>query len=65
MRGLLTFSLIALIPGLPLFLFFGGDRGAQCWTSSVVPGAFDGLIDDVRVWDYALGADEVRAMSRE
>jgi hypothetical protein len=46
-------------PASPAYLFFGGDNGARCWTQSVEPGAFDGAIDDIRVYDYALEPKQV------
>lgn len=54
-----------LAPGGPLRVFFGSDCGAQCWPGAIVSGGSNATMEDVELWDYALGADEVRAMSRE
>lgn len=45
----------------PTTMALGSDLGADCWTSTVTHGAFSGVLDELRVYDYELGAAEVAA----
>lgn len=51
-------------PAAPVRLFVGGDNDAACWTKSIEPGSWNGVVDDLRVFDYALAPDRVSADSR-
>lgn len=51
-----------LAPGQPLYLFYGTDRRGSCWTQSIQSGDWNGVVDDLRVWDHAIGADAARAI---
>jgi hypothetical protein len=53
-----------LAPGQPLYLFFGTDRRAPCWTQSIETGDWNGVVDEIRVWDHAVGAEAARAVAR-
>lgn len=46
-------------PASPMYLFLGSDAGARCWTAQVRSGDWNGAIDEVRVYDYALGEAEL------
>ena len=50
-----------LAPAKPVSLFFGSDHGGRCWTGAAEAGSWNGVVDDLRVYDYALTADEMRA----
>jgi hypothetical protein len=46
-------------PASPMFLFLGSDRRGQCWTSTIEGGDFDGTLDEVHVYSYALTPAEI------
>ncbi len=46
-------------PAAPVYLLFGSDHRALCWTASVEHGDWNGAIDELRVYDYALTAEQV------
>ncbi len=48
-------------PASPMYLFLGSDHGTQCWTSTIEHGSFDGMLDDVHVYSYALTRAEIAA----
>ena len=48
-----------LAPAAPVYLFFGSDHGGRCWTHTVQPGDYDGALDELRIYDYALSAEQV------
>ncbi len=51
-------------PASPVHLFFGGDNGARCFTETVERGHWDGALDDLRVYNYALSASQLQADMR-
>jgi hypothetical protein len=48
-----------LAPASPVYLFFGSDHGSRCWAGSIEPGDWNGAIDEVRVFNYALSPEHV------
>lgn len=48
--------------GVPLYLTFGSDQGAACWSPRVARGAFTGALDEVTVANRAFSAREVAAL---
>lgn len=47
------------VPASPMHLLFGSDNGAKCWTGGIEPGAWTGVMDEIRVYNYALTAPRV------
>jgi hypothetical protein len=45
----------------PTYLFVGSTNGSHCWTSGVENGDWNGAVDELRVYDYALTQEELRA----
>jgi hypothetical protein len=50
-------------PATPLRLFFGSDVGASCWRGGVPRGNWAGALDEIRVYSYALSADEIATLA--
>lgn len=48
-------------PAVPLYLFFGSDNGGRCWSHAITAGDWNGAIDDLRVYDYAMTAEAIEA----
>ena len=48
-----------LAPAAPAYLFFGSDNEANCWTDTIEPGSWNGALDELRVYDHALTAEQV------
>ena len=53
-----------LAPASPVYLFFGSDHGGRCWSHTVERGDYDGALDELRVYDYALTAEQVASDMR-
>jgi hypothetical protein len=51
-------------PATPMHLFFGSDNGARCWSKSIEPGHFNGTVDEIHVYNYALSPESVIADMR-
>ena len=48
-------------PASPMYLFLGSDHRSQCWTSTIEHGHFDGMLDEVHLYSYALAPAEIAA----
>jgi hypothetical protein len=46
-------------PASPAYLFFGSSNAARCWSHGIELGDWNGALDELRVYDYALGQAEV------
>jgi hypothetical protein len=46
-------------PGSAMHLFFGGEAGASCWAGAMEQGDWSGVLDEIRVYDRPLRAEEV------
>jgi hypothetical protein len=53
-----------LASAAPTYLFFGTDRSANCWTTSIERGDWNGIVDELRIYDYALTPAEIEADAR-
>lgn len=51
-------------PAAPMHLFFGSDNGARCWTKSIEAGHWNGVIDDLHIYNYAVSSERIRADMR-
>ena len=52
--------------GPPVYVAWGSTNvgGATCWHGAVTPGAFQGAVAAMRVYDTELGAADVAALAR-
>ncbi len=48
-------------PASPVYLRFGSDHESHCWSGSIAPGDWNGVIDEVRVYNYALSPQQLAA----
>jgi len=42
-----------------MYLFLGSDHQTRCWTSTIEHGDFNGTLDEVHVYSYALTPAEI------
>ena len=48
-----------LAPAAPMYLFLGSSHQSFCWTHALDAGDWNGALDELRVYDYALDANDV------
>jgi hypothetical protein len=46
-------------PASPVYLSFGSNNDAQCWNHAIEPGSWNGVLDEIRVYNYALTPEQV------
>lgn len=46
-------------PAAPMYLFLGSSNQSRCWAHALDAGDWNGVIDELRVYNYALDTNEI------